>query len=606
MMIPGQWRLRGFMLVLAFVANWQPAWPQQRTEGKPLVLKGATLIDGTGRPPIPDALVVIEGDRIKAVGGKEINYPPDATILDLSEKFIIPGLVDSHTHYQLWSGELYLNQGVTTIMFWSPVGANDITEEIVQSSQQSSTRTPRIFSRGGGLRLSPSMSREQVREMVRQWLKTNPDFAGLPAYSDSINKQAYQWLVEELHEAGLVTFGHTENAPASVKAGQDVVEHLWGFAKALMTPTELENFEKGEYFHWGLFFRDKARMDQMIKEAVQRGAYINPTFLYELGSETPLAHKHELEMYEVFREPALMTYYPENLADGILRKFRVIRNYSTKYADHVSTSHLNDKDWQEFKEAYRLTGEFVKRWVELGGKVLGGTDAPRIGTEGLTVHMEMAMLAEIGLTPMQALQAETLWGAEILTVRRKTPTTPPVGLVAKGAYADLVILTANPLDNIENTKKIERVMKGGQFVEFGYTPNYATSKPGQVTAVHNNLEPEISAISPHTVVEGSPEFEMVIEGEGFVEDSVIRVDGIPIPTTFVNMRTLRAKISGSVIAQATPDRFVMFGAEQRVGVYGDRTVKITVFNGPPDGGTSNSVSLRVIAKWLAEDQEVAK
>ena len=68
------------------------------------------------------------------------------------------------------------------------------------------------------------------------------------------------------------------------------------------------------------------------------------------------------------------------------------------------------------------------------------------------------MLVEVGLTPMQALQAQTSWAAEMLTARRKAPAKPSIGLIAAGAFADVVVLGANPLDDIDNTRKIERVM----------------------------------------------------------------------------------------------------------------------------------------------------
>jgi hypothetical protein len=84
---------------------------------------------------------------------------------------------------------------------------------------------------------------------------------------------------------------------------------------------------------------------------------------------------------------------------------------------------------------------------------------------------------------------------------------------------------------------------------------------------------------------------------------VVRVDGVAVPTTFVDIRTLKARIPASVVARATPNRFVLgTNPEQRVGVYGDRTVKITVLTAPPDGGVSNSVSLQVVAQWLAEQR----
>ncbi len=98
------------------------------------------------------------------------------------------------------------------------------------------------------------------------------------------------------------------------------------------------------------------------------------------------------------------------------------------------------------------------------------------------------------------------------------------------------------------------------------------------------------------MVEGSPDVEITVEGVGFTGNSQIRIDGVPAPTTFVDIRTLKAKIPATVVAAALPNRFIEPGPEQLTGVYGDRTVKISVFNPPPDGGLSGSISVRVTAK----------
>jgi hypothetical protein len=170
-------------------------------------------------------------------------------------------------------------------------------------------------------------------------------------------------------------------------------------------------------------------------------------------------------------------------------------------------------------------------------------------------------------------------------------------LIGPGAFADIVVLGADPLADIDNTRRIEGVMKGGRFVRLGYTTDYARPQ-APIRAIPSTPAPEISGVTPNAVSEGTPAFDMDVEGVGFISDSVVRVDGVSVPTTFVNIRRLRARIPASVVARALPNRFNEPGPFQLNGVYGDRTVKVTVFNRPPDGGTSNSVSLRVQAKWL--------
>jgi hypothetical protein len=592
--------LLGLMLLAMVALCPGIGWSQQGAAARMTVLKGATIIDGTGKAPIPDGVIVIEGDKIKATGGKGTSYLADANVIDVAGKFVIPGLIDMHVHYKPWLGELFLNYGVTSI---AVPGNPDYEQADRDLSNRPDNRQPRIFSTSGRLPVTGNMTREQVQDTVKEWLKKKPDYASLPVFNER-SAQVYEWTASLVHEAGLMVFGHTENAPGSIRAGEDAVEHLWGFAEMLMTPQEIEDFHKGKYLHWGLFLKkDDARIDQMIKDAVAKGTYLNPTLVYEMGSQTTLAHDHELEVYNLFRDEKLMTYFPQNLAEGAMFKLRSARNFSERYENQAAFSVLDPKDREQFYEAYRLCGQFLKKWVAAGGRVMGGTDDPSSGIAGLSLHMEMAMLVESGLTPMQALQSETGWGSALLTGRRKVPTAPTVGVITDGAFADLVVLGANPLADIHNSKKIERVMKGGQFVQLGYTTNYGAPKLSENAIIPKTPEPELSAITPYVAVEGSPDFEITVHGVGFIGNSVVRVDDIPVPTTFVNIRTLRAKIPSAAVSRSLPNRFNAPGPEQNNGVYGDRTVKITVFNGPPDGGLSNSVSLRVVAKWMAGQKD---
>jgi hypothetical protein len=584
-----------FLALLALLGSAAFLRSQQIPGNAPVVLRGATVINGSGNAPLASAVVVIEGERITAVGGPGTNYPSNATVLDVSGRFIIPGLVESHSHYEEWMGEVFLNHGVTSAM---AVGGNFGAKK--EASWRSDARAPRIFDTAGDPRLTPSMTQEQVRTAVEDWLRTKPDFARMPTY-DARWVRVYPWAVEEIHRGGLMTFGHTENAPESVRAGQDVVEHLWGYLIPGMSPQEHDDFEKGKYLHWASFIRDWPRLEQWIREAVERGAYLNPTLQYELGSLSALAEQHEEEMYLVHRDPYLMAYFPKNISDSLLQKQRQIRSFSGKYENLVLLSRVTSEEAREYRRGYGLVGEFLKRFVQAGGRIQAGTDTASGGTPGLGLHHEMEMLVELGLTPMQALQSATSWAAAILTGRKRVQ--PEVGLIREGGFADLVVLSANPLDQISNTKKIERVMKGGQFIKPGYDPAYFSfTRPPRKIAMATPT-PELSALSPHTVLEGTPAFDLTVRGVGFVGNSVVRVDGVAVPTTFVNPRTLRARIPATVIERATPNQFMAPGPAQMVGVFGDRTVSVSVFTPPPEGGASNSISLRVRAKWMGVEEQ---
>src|SRR5438093_8525334 len=334
-------------VVLLVVVAGNTIQSQQRGEAKALVLRGATVIDGLGSPPLPEAVIVVERDRIKAIGRKGSAYPADANVIDVSGKFVIPGLVDSHVHYQPWLGEMFLNYGVTSVM----IPGGDYSTADREASYQSTARMPRIFATGGRPALQPNMTREQVRAAVQEWLRNKkPEYANPSVYNDG-NAQVYRWAAEDLHDAGLVWFGHTENAPQSIKDGQDVVEHLWGFAEALMSPKELEGFQRGEYLHWGLFLKDQRRLDPMIKDAVAKGVYLNPTFMYEMGSQSGLARKFQRELQTLFRDETLMTYFPKNLADGAVFKLQAARNFSRRYENLVAFSLLPPADRKQFDEA---------------------------------------------------------------------------------------------------------------------------------------------------------------------------------------------------------------------------------------------------------------
>lgn len=564
-------------------------------QGGRTVLRGASIITGTNDAPIRDAVIVIDGNTIQAIGAKDTPYPADARVIDLSGRFVIPGLVESHAHYEEWMGELFLNHGVTSAF---AIGGDLGTAK--EASQRPGARTPRLYDTAADPRIDTAMDEAQVREAVRQWVKRKPDFARLRDYTVA-SRRTFAWAADEIHRAGLLVFGHTMNAPESNGAGHDVVEHMWGFIVPLLSAAELEEFQAGRHLHWSLFIRDWPRLEAWMREAIARGAYINPTLVYELGSLSAHAARHEREIFELHQNASLMVYYPQNIAQSLVQKQRQIRNFSGRYENLVLLSRLTAPERKEFERGYTLAGQLLKRWVDLGGKIQAGTDTISGGAPGLSLHHEMELLVEAGLTPVQALQSATTWSAEMLAGRKGALGRPKIGSLAPGMYADLVVLSADPLADIANTKKIERVMKGGQFVTPGYDPGYFSfTRPPRSIAMATP-RPELSEIAPHTVIEGTGDVELTVRGVGFVSNSVVRVNGVSVATTFVNPRVLKARIPGAVVRSADPNPFDAPGPDQHTGIFGDRTASITVFNAPPEGGTSNGIALRIRAKWMGLD-----
>ncbi|MEE8349827.1 MAG: amidohydrolase family protein [Acidobacteriota bacterium] len=552
-----------------------------------VVLRGATVIDGLGNPPLNNATVVVEGDRIRSIlSGQDPTFPTDATVIDVSGKFIIPGFVDTHVHWEGWMGEIFINHGITSVL-----AQGDISKE-ERFASQGSLSTPRMFHTGGRPRLLPSMSRQEVSQAMREYLLKEPDVAWFLQIREN-NRQVYGWAAEQAHAAGLAVFGHAQDAGEAMDHGMDAVEHVWAFALPLMSAQEMEDFEEGRILHWATYLKEGKQLDELIEKAARNDVYLNPTLAYEWGALSPKIREREREIYLMLRNPDL-SYFPKARGELLLHRQRLIKTYSNRYEHMPMVSKLSPEDLQAVQEGRRNVQRFIKSYVQGGAKIIAGTDAPGVASPGLGIHHEMELLVEAGLTPMQALQSSTSWGAELLAGYQGRRGNQRVGSLQDGNFADLVVLEADPLEDIANTKKIERVMKAGKFIEFGYHPEFFTAPPPSRPLTQ---APEISALSPHRVIEGSPDLEIVIDGAGFLTYSVVKVDGVSLATIFESPRRVRVTIPASLMEQAIPDRFRMAGPDTKVGVFGDRSLSISVLNPPPSGGLSNSVSLMIQAEW---------
>jgi hypothetical protein len=412
----------------------------------------ATIIDGLSDAPLRDRSLLIEGNIIRDLVAADASAPPGVQVLDLSGKFIIPGLFDSHVHWQEWMGELYVNHGVTSVM------ALENVPKALRAKSQVAPDLPRFFHSGGRPPFTESSSDADIRQAVRNWLLNEPDLAWFPQYNDRIAR-AYAIAADEAHKAGFLVFGHTDDAPGSLRDGIDIFEHIWGFGEAVMSPRELRSFQEGKSLTWATSMTDWNRLDGMIADAVRRGAYLNPTLHYEWGGMSRRAPRREYEDYLTLSNPDLV-YFPRNITDSILARHRQIKNFSSRYESMPWVVRLPAPDREEFEAGFRNVLEFTSRFAAAGG-----------------------------------------------------------------------VVSADPLSDISNTKKIERAMKNGRWIELGYHPEYVTLLKPAGSLAASTFAPVISSIQPSSVKEGSPSSRVVLEGSGFMMTSLVRVD-LPRPAAF--------------------------------------------------------------------------
>lgn len=402
------------------------------------MLEHARLVDGTGRPPIDDARIVIEGERISAVGpAASVPAPAGAERVDLSGRTVLPGLVDAHFHLDNSPPDpkLALRQlanGVTS--FRDPGQWDEYYAGLRATIAADGLRGPRIHTAGPHIDgEGPAYPRDSVvardatearqfaERAIAQGATAIKIYFRLPLGSAKA-------VIDVCRERRVISTAHLELLEAAelFTYGLDGIEHITSLGPSLLPQLERERYRQavlaenaargpGRYAAFAGLDLDSGDARALWAVIGQRRPFIDAT----------------LAVFE--RRPAVP-------------------------ADPKDTPELIATRARGFQKMLATT----RRAFEAGGRVvMGGHSSVPFAGRGEAPWREMELLVDAGLTPMQAIEAATASGAAFLGRARDLGTVEP------GKLADLIVLTGNPVSQIAEIRTVERVLAGGAWVDVG-------------------------------------------------------------------------------------------------------------------------------------------
>jgi imidazolonepropionase-like amidohydrolase len=413
-----------------------------------IALVGATLLDGSGGPPLPDATIVVRRGRIESVGTRGgFTLPARTTQVDVSGRWIMPGLIDAHGHIERWALPRYLAWGVTTVRDLH--GQIDSILHLRQEVNLGAVRGPRMYSAGAMIDGLPTTypdalganTPQDARRAVDRLVNAGADLIKVYTRVDPTLLKA---VIDEARTFNLRVAGHLGlvDAVTASREGMSSIEHLSGVPEAcLPDASSLKAAHyRGFFAGWTAFERSWAGLDSAALERVARTLAEQNTML------VPTLVLHET--FSHLDEPAV-------LQDTMLRAVPELQQRRWNVPDMVRRAGWTAEDYPAFRAARPRQDEFLRLFAAAGGRIATGTDASnQLLIPGYSEHRELQLLVAAGFSPRDALLAGTRNGALVLGV-------DSLGLIAPGKAADLIVLTRDPLADIHNTLAIDRVMVRG-------------------------------------------------------------------------------------------------------------------------------------------------
>lgn len=451
--------IRALALVAAFGPSSTATQALRQPTPSVLAIIHVTVIDGTDAPPQQNQTVLIRDGRIAELGKSEsVRIPKDAEVVEGRGKFLIPGLWDMHAH--ALAAEvfpLFVANGVTGIRVMWGIPQHQVLRREFESGMRLGPRmiiASGIFDGPEPVWEGSVVVRDAAggREAVQKAKGEGADFIKI---YNLIPREAYFAIMDESRKVGLPVAGHipwSVTAREASDAGQKSIEHVRGTQMLCPSLEENRNEAQASGQAASAMTRSRAQRDATCLDTYDR-AKAKEFFSQLAKNRTWLA-----PTLTVLRAYAFLDQ-EEFRADARLKYMRPSQRRAWLPENNRFRRDFTAEDWALQKKMFKQYVQVIGQMRRAGLQILAGTDtANPYCFPGFSLHDELALLVEAGLTPLEALQAATSRAAHFLG------RDAELGTVQNGKLADLVLLEENPLENIQNTKKIAGVVSRGKWL----------------------------------------------------------------------------------------------------------------------------------------------